>query len=144
MKYCYNCGAELGDDFDFCTECGAEQSSSPLVSSQINIKICKKCGAEMPEDMYYCLECGNKFDQDAPENHNDSIRKVQEQDFGVWKNKWVSLILCLFFGCFGMHRFYEGKKFTGFMYLCTFGFCGVGVFFDLILIITKPNPYRVK
>lgn len=57
------------------------------------------------------------------------------------KNKWVSFFLCLFFGVFGIHKFYEGKVLFGILYLCTAGFGGVGVVIDLILLILKPNPY---
>ena len=27
----------------------------------------------------------------------------------MFKNKWVSFFLCLFFGYLGIHKFYEGK-----------------------------------
>ncbi len=33
------------------------------------------------------------------------------------KNKWITLLLCLFFGAFGVHRFYEKKIFTGIIYV---------------------------
>ena len=57
---------------------------------------------------------------------------------------YFALILCLFFGVFGVHRFYEEKRVTGFLYLFTFGLFGYGVVIDFILLLTKTNPYRVK
>tara|TARA_A100001011_G_C13925133_1_gene680832 strand:+ start:420 stop:623 length:204 start_codon:yes stop_codon:yes gene_type:complete len=43
--------------------------------------------------------------------------------------------VCLFFGGFlGLHRFYFGRWFTGFLYICTGGFCGIGVLVDIFLI----------
>jgi TM2 domain-containing membrane protein YozV len=57
------------------------------------------------------------------------------------KNKWVSFFLCLFFGVFGAHKFYEGRILLGILYLCTAGLCGVGVVVDLIILLFKPNPY---
>lgn len=39
--------------------------------------------------------------------------------------------LCLFFGIFGVHRFREGKKWTGLLYLCTLGLCFVGWIYDM-------------
>lgn len=33
------------------------------------------------------------------------------------KNKWLTLLICLFFGAFGIHRFYEKKIFTGILYI---------------------------
>jgi TM2 domain-containing membrane protein YozV len=52
------------------------------------------------------------------------------------KSKLTTLLLCIFLGYLGIHRFYLGKWFTGILYLCTGGFAFVGVIIDLILIIT--------
>lgn len=60
------------------------------------------------------------------------------------KNKWVSLLLCFFLGCLGIHRFYEGKIGTGILWLLTGGLCGIGAIVDFIILIFKPNPYSVK
>lgn len=59
------------------------------------------------------------------------------------RSKWVSLLLCLFFGCFGAHKFYEGKILLGIVYLFTLGIFGIGVIIDLIILLFKPNPYSV-
>lgn len=53
------------------------------------------------------------------------------------KNKWITFLLCLFFGFLGVHRFYEKKIFTGILYLCTLGFCGIGVLIDLVYILKR-------
>lgn len=57
-------------------------------------------------------------------------------------NKWVSLLLCFFFGFLGVHRFYEGKIGTGILYLFTGGLFGIGVIVDFIILLFKPNPYK--
>ena len=59
------------------------------------------------------------------------------------KNKWVAFLLCFFLGYLGAHRFYEGKIGTGLLWLFTGGLLGIGWLVDLIIILTKPNPYRV-
>jgi len=59
------------------------------------------------------------------------------------KNKWVSLLLCIFFGYIGAHKFYEGKILFGIIYLFSFGVFGIGVIIDTIFILLKPNPYSV-
>lgn len=57
------------------------------------------------------------------------------------KNKWVSFFLCLFLGVFGAHKFYEGRILLGVVYLFTAGLFGIGILFDLIILLFKPNPY---
>lgn len=51
------------------------------------------------------------------------------------KSKMVALLLCIFLGWFGAHRFYVGKNRTGILYLFTFGLFGIGWIIDIILIV---------
>ena len=41
----------------------------------------------------------------------------------------------------GIHKFYEGRILLGIVYLCTLGFCYLGVIIDLVILFFKPNPY---
>ena len=59
-------------------------------------------------------------------------------------NKWVALFLCIYFGVFGAHRFYEGDKKWGKIYLFTFGLVCYGMLFDVIRILFKPTRYPKK
>lgn len=52
------------------------------------------------------------------------------------KSRMIALLLCLFFGVIGAHRFYAGKTGTGLLYLFTGGFGGLGVLIDLFMILT--------
>ena len=56
-------------------------------------------------------------------------------------NKWIALALCILLGYLGIHRFYEGKIWTGILWLCTAGLLGVGVVVDAIIILFKPTHY---
>lgn len=51
------------------------------------------------------------------------------------KNKMVALLLCIFLGGIGAHRFYVGKIGTGILYLLTGGLFGIGWVIDIILIV---------
>lgn len=48
----------------------------------------------------------------------------------------VTLLLSLFLGTLGVHRFYVGKIGTGILQLITLGGCGVWTLIDIIMIIT--------
>lgn len=59
------------------------------------------------------------------------------------KSKWISLLLCFFFGMLGAHKFYEGRILLGVVYIFTGGLFGIGVLIDFISLLFKPNPYYV-
>ncbi|MDG4789542.1 TM2 domain-containing protein [Micromonospora sp. WMMD1102] len=53
----------------------------------------------------------------------------------VGQKSWIAaLLLCLFLGTIGVHRFYVGKVGTGILMLLTFGGFGIWTLIDLIMI----------
>jgi TM2 domain-containing membrane protein YozV len=50
------------------------------------------------------------------------------------RSRLVALLFCIFFGVFGVHRFYVGKIGTGILMLVTLGGLGIWATIDLILI----------
>lgn len=120
-----------------------------------NTKFCKHCGGKIPSDAVLCTLCGRQVEEISQQSaqpqiiiNNDNINTNTNTNMvGVpglrMKNKWVAVLLCLFLGVFGVHRFYEGKIGTGLLYLFTFGIGGIGACVDLIILLFKPNPYYV-
>lgn len=49
----------------------------------------------------------------------------------------IELILCVFFGFFGVHKFYRGKNGLGVLYLFTFGLFFFGWAIDSVLLLIK-------
>lgn len=52
------------------------------------------------------------------------------------KDWLITLLLSLFLGTLGVHRFYVGKIGTGILQLITLGGCGIWALIDIIIIIT--------
>lgn len=95
---------------------------------------CNKCGKEIDDEALICPHCGC-----ATVNYiRDQARtetRAQLQPTPELKKRTTAMILCIFLGCFGAHRFYVGKIGTGVLWLLTMGFCGIGALIDLICII---------
>lgn len=53
------------------------------------------------------------------------------------KSNTVALLLCLFLGILGVHRFYVGKIGTGVLQLVTLGGLGIWATIDLIMIVLQ-------
>lgn len=86
---------------------------------------CKNCGKEISDNAAICIHCG------CPVSNNTCIINGSSSR----KNWLLTLLLCFFFGSFGVHRYYAGKVVTGILMLITCGGCGIWTIIDFIVII---------
>lgn len=144
--FCKKCGAEIPADASACPNCGAPKGET---------KFCKHCGQVIDKDCVVCPKCGKQVETVKGEqpsvvinNTNNNVANATASTqvvtpHGRPRNKWVALLLCLFLGFLGAHKFYEGKIGMGILYICTFGLIGIGIVIDFIKILFKPNPYYI-
>jgi len=64
--------------------------------------------------------------------------KTSEQQMGITdsqKSRTIALVLCIFLGQLGIHRFYVERTKSAILYLCTLGLFGIGSFVDFIMLL---------
>ena len=89
---------------------------------------CTHCGKELADTAFMCPNCG------APTRKAQSVPQARPEN--VSEKDWLTtLLLCLFFGCFGIHNFYSGRTVAGVVQLLTLGCCGIWTLIDFILIL---------
>ncbi|NMC73633.1 MAG: TM2 domain-containing protein [Geobacteraceae bacterium] len=110
--YCRNCGKEVADQAVLCVSCGVPPKNGN--------NFCQNCGEVSVPGADICAKCGVRLARGAGEGRD-----------------WLTtLLLCLFVGGLGIHRFYTGHTVVGIIQLLTLGGCGIWTIIDLILIIT--------
>lgn len=110
---------------------------------------CTNCGAQVNEGDAFCPACGSPLKapvpptqpgyQQPPQYQQPQYQPCQPVHNGTIcspKERMIALLLCIFLGGMGVHRFYVGKIGTGIIWLLTFGCFGIGVLVDIITIAT--------
>lgn len=85
-----------------------------------NSKHCSQCGSQLQSGAKFCTQCG------APNSPSSEMKSE--------KSAVTALLLCIFLGSIGAHRFYVGKIKTGILMLLTGGGLGIWTLIDLIQI----------
>lgn len=120
--YCKSCGNEMNENQAICLKCGCSKGTGT--------KYCANCGSELTPNAAACLKCGAAADFGVP------VKSEELKDPKVSNSDWfTTLMLCLFLGGLGVHRFYVGKTGTGFLWLISLGLLGIGSLFDLIQLL---------
>lgn len=87
---------------------------------------CVNCGKELSKQAVSCPHCGHPVRKAVPE--------LEEGKELSPKSRLVTILLCVFVGCLGIHRFYVGKTGTGIAMILTAGGFGIWALIDLIMI----------
>jgi len=103
------------------TDASNEAGSPERRALAANEQYCSSCGAIISNRAMACPKCG------APTGARPGDASP--------RSRLVALLLCFFFGVFGIHRFYAGKIGTGVVQLLTLGGLGIWACVDFILII---------
>ncbi len=123
---------------------------------------CPNCGAALEQGIRFCPNCGTTLTDREPPVQQQPVQQqpvqqpvqpppaqviVQQGPYQPYQqhvygqvpvsplSRIVTLILCIFFGCYGVHRFYSGSIGLGVLYFFTLGLLGIGPFIDFILIL---------
>lgn len=98
---------------------------SEQIAKGIDEKYCSSCGAVIKKEAEICPKCGVR-QMPAP----NMVGSGQDKD-------WLTtLLLCIFLGIIGVHRFYSGSTGIGVAQLLTAGGCGIWTLVDFIMILT--------
>ena len=89
---------------------------------------CQKCGKVLPDQASFCPSCGQAVNVTAARPGYAADKPVSPL------SRLAALLLCLFVGALGVHRFYVGKIGTGVAMIFTLGGLGIWALVDLIMI----------
>ena len=152
---CKNCGAELKPDAKYCEACGSYADVSLEKKQQadtINKRACPRCGsvniefnreeqsAQLKQSGFswdqkvqvdtktvgLCKDCGYTWDPVTGKAHGAGTH-----------SKMTALLICIFLGWLGGHKFYEGNAGMGVVYLLTFGLFCIGWLIDIFTYVGK-------
>ena len=130
-----------------CNQCGANLKIDP----KYNVTTCAHCKTSFAVEMG-----GNQMNSEKPSgttiiNHyytpaevsltqqrGDNVQAVEINKTQT-QNRSVALVLCVFLGFTGAHRFYEGNTKMGVIYLLTIGLFGIGWITDIIKFVKNKS-----
>lgn len=94
-------------------------------------------GHVLAQPQYHMASFDKDEMRDADIVYLDQQKQIQAKVSQENKGAPVELVLCLFLGFLGAHKFYRKEYGMGILYLFTFGLFGIGVLVDLIKIVVR-------
>ena len=94
-------------------------------------RLCHACGTAIDAEAEICPYCGVRQTALQARSRSDMLDSSEASD----RKLAPAVLLCVFFGIFGAHRFYTGKTGTALLQLFTLGGIGIWATIDLIFLI---------
>lgn len=137
MSHCINCGEEIADGAEVCSECGVNQHadlSGAHGDRSADEKYCSNCGELINKQAEICPDCGVRV---MPETSSG----------GASSDQTAAGILAILLGGLGAHKFYQGNTKLGLLYLCFFWTAIpalLGLIEGILMLIADPDEYEEK
>ena len=156
---CKHCGAEVGMEYRLCPYCKSEMdypkpNQQPVIIQNIIQQPMNTQDYNNYNQNYnqgYNQGYNQNYNQPPQQNYNNGYQAPYQSQPAPYQNnnftgndnslaqispksKIVTLLLAIFLGFFGIHRFYAGKYISGVVYIFTYGIFYVGWIFDIIMI----------
>ena len=140
---CTGCGANLivNEDKDIitCEYCGTQYKQERAVPNTIiNNTTINYINSDNTKGKEFTPSQYNTLSNQKSDSYSDSIPLGAKQ-----KNKYIALLLCIFLGVYGAHKFYEEKYGLGILYLFTAGLFLIGWIIDIVDLLRRPDTYYV-
>jgi len=84
---CPNCGSEVSESAEFCTNCGASLAQATKERREAKMLYCRNCGAKLPEGAAYCSNCG------TPVAPLPSVAPVAKLELPGWGERFVAWLI---------------------------------------------------
>ena len=138
-QICPHCGQSVTRGASFCTHCGSSMTESASAGNTLQVPVFSApTASNSGEGIWSKIK---KVLTDITGGLLDMISELNRTIRAREKNKWISLLLCIF-TVFG-HKLYEGKIEMAIIYLLTGGLFGNGLVIDVITLKKKKKNYYV-
>ena len=102
-----------------------------IIGPSRSSRLCHACGTAIDAEAEICPYCGVRQAALRARSHGSMLDAGEVSD----RKLAPAVLLCVFFGIFGAHRFYTGKTGTAVLQLFTLGGIGIWATIDLIFLI---------